>query len=337
MSILSKLFNAYPMLTQPLPDGLRAPVTDGSGRYMEAGVALKCLVYPIDADPATQHLVGLRLNRGEQAPSAPTTPLQTLLFDSEKQATQQPLFPPTTQAAPKTEAIPTPTATILEAEESPSAPDLEADFPVQQVQDSVETAPDEAQDEIPAVSMAPFIAQAVEQVQNIHWADKVTEVNGPGESPLADAYDHIEYKSLLSFVVHIAPPSTANTGIYSESSLGGAYQCYGAVVIGSGTPDNSLMPSASTGPTLRAKLFDLEDGTPAMFHVMHRVEVVSAIRRTQLFTSFADSVSSAQQDRVNARVEAAKAAEDDKLGQLLSDPNTVKALFAKLLQQAESN
>ena len=333
MSILSKLFNSYPMLTQSMPDGMRDPVTDGSGRYMEAGVALKCLVYPIDADPATLHLVGLRLNSGDQVVSTPPaapSPVQTLLFDMDNSPIAEAALPPTTQAPSKIEPLETPTLTPMEPLEIPPAVDQSSSF-------SDVTAPDPAQDEIPAVSMDPYLAQAYEKVDGLPWVEGLTPADEEGMSPLADAYTSIEYKRLVNFVVRLGNPTTANTGIYSESRMGGAYQCYGAIVIGTDHPNSQLMPSASTGAPLRARLFDLEDGTPVFFHVMHRVEVVNAIRATELFSAFSRSVSSEHQNRVNNRVAAAKEKEADELGAILSDPKMVKALFARLMANAEGN
>ena len=333
MSILSKLFNTYPMLTQSMPDGLRDPVTDGSGRYMEAGVALKCLVYPIDADPATLHLVGLRLNSGDQGfstPPAAPSPVQTLLFDVDKAAKEKASLPTVTQEASKIEPLETPTLTPLEPLEAPSAGDQNSSF-------SDVTAPDSAQDEIPAVSMEPYLAQAYEKVNELHWVEGLTVADEEGLSPLADAYSHIEHKRLVNFVVRLGNPTTSNTGIYSESRMGGAYQCYGAIVIGTDHPNSNFMPDIATGPSLRARLFDLEDETPVFFHVMHRVEVVNAIRATELFSSFSRSVAAEHQDRVNNRAAAAREKENDELGAILSDPKMVKALFARLMENAEGN
>jgi len=333
MSILSMLFNSYPMLTQSMPDGLTAPVTDGSGRYMEAGVALKCLVYPIDADPATLHLVGLRLNSGGQGVSAPPaapSPVQTLLFDVDNATTEEAALPAVTQEASKIEPLETPTLTPLEPLEAPSAGDQNPSF-------SDVAAPDPAHDEIPAVSMEPYLDRAYAKLEELPWVESLTPADEEGLSPLADAYAQIKNKRLVNFVVRLGNPTTSNTGIYSESRMGGAYQCYGAVVIGSDHPDSSLMPDIATGPSLRARLFELEDETPVFFHVMHRVEVVNAIRSTELFSSFARSVAAEHQDRVNNRAAAAREKENDELGAILSDPKMVKALFARLMENAEGN
>lgn len=331
MSILNHIFNAYPMLVENNPDALSNPVTDGSGRYMEAGVALKCLVYPIDADPATLHLVSLKLGGSPTTPILPQQPQQQPLFPTLAKQLQQDLV---VNSPSKTEATPAPSPTILEPEERPQTPDLE---PLFSDAADLEAAPIPNDDDIPAVSMQPFLDEGYEKVNNLQWVDRLTRIDNPAESPLYDAYSHIEHKILVGFVIHLAPPSTESTGIYSETSIGGAYQCYGAIVIGPQQPNASLMPSASTGPVLRARLFDMEDGSPVMFHIMHRVEVVSAIRRTTLFQSFANSVSSEQQERVNARVQASKNAQEDKLGEILNDPTMIKALFAKLMQDGGAN
>jgi len=375
MSIIKSLFDSYPMFVDTKPDANK--VTDGAGRYMDPAVVVRLLSYSIDADPATQKTVTMAFadHLAAATPSVPTAviapePEKMEFVPSVNIPEQLSLFDRTIEAAPKNEVAPTPTVTIPPPPNSPSAgsvttvtcPYCVSEYDVttsainphdpktlcrycgnwfkvsldQKEEDSDVVAPGPSGEEIPAVSMEPFLDRAVEKVTNLPWTENVT-VAEDGTSPLSDAYKFIKNSRLINFVVRLSPPSTANTGIYSESNVGGAYQCYGAVVVGEASPSMGDMPDVATGALLRARLFDLEDETPVFFHIMHRVEVVNAIRNTELFASFSRSVASEHQDRVNNRAAEAKAKEEDELGAILSDPTMVKALFARLMKNAESN